>query len=303
LLDYDRAKGAFLFGKGHKIGLALGGGGARGFAHLGVLIALEENDIPIDIITGTSMGAAMGAIKALGLDLRKMERLLASLDLNDLLQVSDSTLREMERGIGRGMLEYLRGSSWREPGYIPERLARMFRLFYLLSANKGFSEIVVPFAVVAAELESGARVVLNEGKIYKAVTASAAIPGVFYPVRHEGRYLIDGGVIDKIPADVAVELGAGIVIAVDTSSPLEKRVENSLYVLLQAQRIPSAELTELQLDRVRKQVNGRFILLRPDLEGIAMLAFNRLGEAVQAGREEALARMDEIKALCSGDRI
>ncbi|MEA3356470.1 MAG: patatin-like phospholipase family protein [Candidatus Bipolaricaulota bacterium] len=289
-------------GKGHKIGLALGGGGARGFAHLGVLMALEENDIPIDIITGTSMGAAMGAIKALGLNLRKMERLLASLDLNDLLQVSDSTLREMERGIGRGMMEYLRGSSWREPGYIPERLARMFRLFYLLSANKGFSEIVVPFAVVAAELESGARVVLNEGKIYKAVTASAAIPGVFYPVRHEGRYLIDGGVIDKIPADVTVELGAGIVIAVDTSSPLEKRVENSLYVLLQAQRIPSAELTELQLDRVRKQVNGRFILLRPDLEGIGMLAFNHLGEAVQAGRGEALARMDEIKALCSGDR-
>lgn len=291
-----------MLGKGHKIGLALGGGGARGFAHLGVLMALEENDIPIDIITGTSMGAAMGAIKALGLNLRKMERLLASLDLNDLLQVSDSTLREMERGIGRGMMEYLRGSSWREPGYIPERLARMFRLFYLLSANKGFSEIVVPFAVVAAELESGARVVLNEGKIYKAVTASAAIPGVFYPVRHEGRYLIDGGVIDKIPADVAVELGAGIVIAVDTSSPLEKRVENSLYVLLQAQRIPSAELTELQLDRVRKQVNGRFILLRPDLEGIGMLAFNHLGEAVQAGRGEALARMDEIKALCSGDR-
>lgn len=291
-----------MLGKGHKIGLALGGGGARGFAHLGVLMALEENDIPIDIITGTSMGAAMGAIKALGLNLRKMERLLASLDLNDLLQVSDSTLREMERGIGRGMMEYLRGSSWREPGYIPERLARMFRLFYLLSANKGFSEIVVPFAVVAAELESGARVVLNEGKIYKAVTASAAIPGVFYPVRHEGRYLIDGGVIDKIPADVTVELGAGIVIAVDTSSPLEKRVENSLYVLLQAQRIPSAELTELQLDRVRKQVNGRFILLRPDLEGIGMLAFNHLGEAVQAGRGEALARMDEIKALCSGDR-
>jgi len=280
----------------------LGGGGARGFAHLGVLMALEENDIPIDIITGTSMGAAMGAIKALGLNLRKMERLLSSLDLNDLLQVSDSTLREMERGIGRGMMEYLRGSSWREPGYIPERLARMFRLFYLLSANKGFSEIVVPFAVVAAELESGARVVLSEGKIYKAVTASAAIPGVFYPVRHEGRYLIDGGVIDKIPADVAVELGAGIVIAVDTSSPLEKRVENSLYVLLQAQRIPSAELTELQLDRVRKQVNGRFILLRPDLEGIGMLAFNHLGEAVQAGREKALTRMDEIKALCSGDR-
>ena len=284
--------------KQRKVGIALGGGGARGFAHLGVLLALEENGIPIDIITGTSMGATMGAIKALGMDLRKVERILNCLDLNSLLQVSDSTLREVQRTIGRGMVEYVRGARWRQDGTAPENLDRMSQFFSLLTANKSFSDLRIPFATVAADLESGERVVLTAGKLYLAMAASAAVPGVFSPVLHEGRYLIDGGVIDKIPANVAIDLGAEILIAVDTSAPLTRSVKTSLDVLFQSQRITSQHFTALQLAQVRDRLDGRFLLLHPDVEWITMLAFEHLPEAVQAGKEEALAHMDEIKRLC-----
>ena len=284
--------------KRRKVGIALGGGGARGFAHLGVLLALEENGIPIDIVTGTSMGAGMGAIKALGMDLHKVERILNCLDLNRLLQVSDSTLREVQRTIGRGMVEYVRGASWRQEGTAPENLARMCQLFSLLTANKSFSDLRIPFATVAADLENGERVVLTAGKLYLAMAASAAFPGIFSPVPHEGRYLIDGGVIDKIPANAAIDLGAEILIAVDTSAPLTRSVKTSLDVLFQSQRITSQHLTALQLTQARDRLDERFLLLHPDVEWITMLAFEHLPEAVQAGKEEALAHMDEIKRLC-----
>ena len=167
-----------------KIGLALGGGGARGFAHLGVLIALAENEIPIDFLSGTSMGAVIGAARALGMDLDRLRRLLSCLDINELLQVSESTIREVQKAIGRGLIEYVRGSDWHASDGFPQDLARVYELFSLLTANKEFSDTVIPFTVVAADLETGERVVLTEGKLYKAVTASAAIPGTFSPVAH-----------------------------------------------------------------------------------------------------------------------
>ena len=283
--------------KRRKIGLALGGGGARGFAHLGVLIALEEHDIPVDMIVGTSMGAAMGASKALGMDLNKLARLLSHLDLNELLQVSENTMREVQRAIARGMVEYVRGTSWRKET-APENLARMFELFSLLTAKKSFSDVQIPFAVVAADVESGERVVLKEGKLYQAVTASAAVPGIFAPVDHAGRYLIDGGVIEKVPTEVAIDMGADIVIAVDTGAQLARRVDSSFDVLFQSQRITSQELTAVQLERARKRLDGRLVLLQPDVASITLFAFERLPEAVQAGKEETLARMAEIKQLC-----
>jgi NTE family protein len=285
------------------IGLALGGGGARGFAHLGVLIALEENNIPLHAITGTSMGAAMGAAKAIGTDLVKLKRLLSSLNLNELLQISDSTMREVQRAIGRGMVEYVRGTaSWRDQETTPENLARMYELFSLLSANKSFADVKIPLAVVAADLETGERVVLREGKLYQAVTASAAVPSVFSPVSYKGRYLIDGGVVEKVPIEVAIGMGANTVIAVDTGAPLQRQVKTSLDVLFQSQRITSQRLTTLQLQQAHARLDGRLLLLQPDVGWITMFAFEHLVDAVEAGKEEALAHMDEIRDLCKLSR-
>ncbi len=281
-----------------KIGLALGGGGARGFAHLGVLIALTENDIPLDFISGTSMGAVIGAARALGMDLDRLRRLVSCLDINELLQVSESTIREVQKAIGRGLIEYVRGSDWHASNGFPQDLARVYELFSLLTANKDFSDTLIPFTVVAADLETGGRVVLTEGKLYKAVVASAAIPGTFSPVEYQGRYLIDGGVIDKVPASVTIDMGADAVIAVDIGAPLTRSVKTTLDALLQSQRITSHKLTRLQMESASQRVDGRFILLRPKVGWITMLAFEHVAEAIDAGKEEAYAHMDEIKELC-----
>ncbi|MEN6368476.1 MAG: patatin-like phospholipase family protein [Thermotogota bacterium] len=280
-----------------KIGLALGGGGARGLAHLGVLIGLEEAGIPIHAIAGTSMGAALAASKALGMDLHRLERLLCTLNLNSMLQVSDNTLREVQRIIGRSVMEYLRGSTWKEEAASPPELARLHELFSLLTARKEFADTLVPFAVVAADIETGQRVVLREGKIGPAVTASTAVPGVFSPVAYGGRYLVDGGIVDKLPVDVAVELGADSVIAVDTGAPLTRRVETYFEAILQAQRATSKHLTQLQLERSQERLGGRLVVLRPDVGWIRMFGFEYTEEAIQAGRASVSAHLDELREL------
>ena len=245
----------------------------------------------------------MGAAKAIGTDLVKLKRLLSSLNLNELLQISDSTMREVQRAIGRGMVEYVRGTaSWRDQETTPENLARMYELFSLLSANKSFDDIKIPLAVVAADLETGERVILREGKLYQAVTASASVPSVFSPVFYRGRYLIDGGVIEKVPIEVAIEMGANTVIAVDTGAPLQRQVKTSLDVLFQSQRITSQRLTTLQLQQARARLDGRLLLLQPNVGWITMFAFEHLVDAVEAGKEEALAHMDEICELCKLSR-
>lgn len=280
-----------------QLGIALGGGGARGFAHLGVLLVLEENRIPIDLVTGTSMGAAIGGAKALGMDLEKLTRVLACLDLNVILQISESTLREMQRTIGRGMVEYVRGPSWKEGTSGSEALRRMVHLFRLLTADRDFRDLVLPFAAVAADVETGEEVVLSEGNLAQAIAASAAIPGVFAPVLRDGRYLIDGGVLNKVPVDALIDLGADAVIAVDAGAPVSRDLRTSLDILLQSQRIASAHLTALQLERARRRVGGRLFLLQPAVEEITMLSFERLPEAVEAGKTAARAHLDEIRAL------
>lgn len=280
-----------------KIGLALGGGGARGFAHLGVLIGLEEAGISVHAIAGTSMGAALAATKALGMDLRKLEKLLCTLNFNSMLQVSDNTLREVQRIIGRSVMEYFRGSTWKEEAASPPELARLHELFSLLTAQKSFADTLVPFAVVAADVETGQRVVLREGRIGPAVTASTAVPGVFSPVAYGGRYLVDGGIVDKLPVDVAVELGANSVIAVDTGAPLTRRVETYVEAILQAQRATSKHLTQLQLERAEERLAGRLVVLRPDVGWIRMFAFEYAEEAIQAGKASVSAHLDQLREL------
>jgi NTE family protein len=282
-----------------RIGLALGGGGARGLAHLGVLMELERLGIPISAIAGTSMGAALGAARAVGANLPLLARLLATLDLNSILQVSDNTLREVQRIVGRGMVEYVRGAAWRGDDAAPPDLVRLDELFSLLTAKKTFEETLVPLAVVAADIETGLQVVLTRGPIARAVTASTAIPGVFSPVFHEGRYLIDGGIVNKVPADVVIEMGATAVIAVDTGAPLTRRVETQIEALLQAQRSTSKHLTQMQLEATRRRLDDRLVVLRPDVGWIRMFAFEYAEEAIQAGRASVSAHLDDLRELTS----
>ncbi|MFC2082065.1 patatin-like phospholipase family protein [Candidatus Bipolaricaulota bacterium] len=281
-----------------QIGLALGGGGARALAHLGALIALEDAAIPIHCIAGSSMGAAIGAAKAIGADLKKIESILGCLDLNDLLQVSDSTLREVQRILGRGVMEYVRGSTWREEDAKPQELARLSEFFSLLTANKSFDDTNIPFAVVATDVETGERVILDRGKLFHAVTASAAVPGVFSPVAWGGRYLVDGGIVEKLPVKAVIEMGANAILAVDAGAqPGRRAVETRLDALLQTHRTTSQHLTWLQLENARETVEGRMVVLRPDVARITMFGFEHTEEAIQAGKDVVRAHLDQIRAL------
>lgn len=284
-----------------RLGLVLGGGGARGLAHLGVLIGLEEAGIPISMIAGTSMGAVMGAAKAIGADLQLIANVLESLDLNSMLQVSDSTTRELQKIIGRSMVEFVRGSTWRGEHTRPHDLARLRELCRLLTAGKNFDAAEIPFSAVAADLETGERVVLREGPIYEAVAASAAVPGVFSPVAYDGQYLIDGGVVDKLPVDVVIDMGAQAVVAVDTGAPVNREITTCLDTLLQAQRATSTQLTNLQLLCAAERLDGNLIVIQPDVGWIRMFAFEHAKDAIQAGKEALRAHLDAIVELTNLD--
>jgi NTE family protein len=283
-----------------KLGLALGGGGARGLAHLGALLALDEAGIPVSMIAGTSMGAVMGAAKAIGSNLTMFRRVLELIDLNDLLQVTDSTLRELQKLIGRSVMEYVRGSQWREENAVPHDLARLRELFSLLTAQKSFEDTQIPFAAVAADLETGERVVLRTGSLAAALTASTSIPGIFSPVAHDGRYLIDGGILEKLPVETVLELGAEAVVAVDTGAPIDRVVDTCLDALLQSQRATSRFLTAMQLDLARQRLGERLVVICPDVGRIRMFGFEHTAEAIRAGEEAVRARLDDIRNALSG---
>src|SRR5512143_3015601 len=178
-----------------KIGLALGGGGARGLAHIGILKVLQREQIPIDVITGTSMGGIVGAMHAVGLSPEQMEaEAMKRGEINQIFKLIDVRL------VGSGLLGGRR---------IKKMLAEM------LGAETTFADLRLPFAVVSVDYTSGREVVLKEGNVVDAVRATMSVPGVFEPVELNNCQLLDGGVLNNVPVDVARDLGADKVIAVD----------------------------------------------------------------------------------------
>jgi NTE family protein len=182
-----------------KIGFALGAGSARGWAHIGVLRALTEAGIKPDLIAGCSVGALVGAAFAAG-RLDQLEAWALSLDWKRMLKLMDFGLRG---GLIKG-----------------KRVREVFREQFV---EREFSELAVPFAAVATDLHSGQEVWLREGKVSAAIGASIAVPGLFQPVPHEGRYLVDGSVVNPIPVSLCRAMGADIVLAVDLGSDLVGR--------------------------------------------------------------------------------
>jgi len=180
-----------------KIGLVLGSGSARGFAHIGVLSVLEKHGIRPDYIAGTSIGAAVGALYATGMSAEYMKRLTISTEWQDLL---DFTIPKTGVIAGNNIEEYLQD----------------------LTNNCKFKDLVIPLAVVATDIKNAHKVVFAEGNVAKAVRASISVPGVFSPVEIDSHELVDGGLVDPIPIDVAKNMGADIIIAVDLSISMDE---------------------------------------------------------------------------------
>ncbi len=178
---------------GLMFGLALGGGSARGLAHVGVILALEAYDIPIDIIAGTSIGAVIGSLYASGATVKELEEVALSIKKSKTLFMIDPTFPRS--GLISG-----------------DRIEKMLNKFAL--KNLTFGDLNIPFSAVATEIESGAEVIINQGKVIDAVRASISIPGIFTPVKYQDYYLVDGGVVNPVPVNVAKMMGADIIIAV-----------------------------------------------------------------------------------------
>ncbi len=276
-----------------KVGLALGGGGARGFAHIGALQVLLENEIPIDMVAGTSMGGIIGSSCVCGLDLDKLLLLLKKLDLHDLLGVPQSPLPEM---VERTASEYLfQRKGWRTADQ--EKTLKLIQFFKLLTHDKSFDEVDIPFACVAADVDTGEEIVMDHGKISRALAASAALPGIHDPVRWEGHLLVDGGIIDRVPIRVAVSLGAEIVIAVNVSGELSDYVGTSLEVIRQSMSITGQALMRTQLELMYARLGEKLLIVTPDVSGIKTLALDEIDAPVKSGREAMEAALPEIQRI------
>jgi len=264
-------------------------------AHAGFLLALEEAGVRPAVLAGTSMGAIVGGLYAAGQDLAKLLRVLEELDLHEIFGVSESYRRMLERSVGEALLERFRGPAWRhEPSPRTARLLEFLRLF-----GKGlrFEDLPIPFAAVAADVETGEEVVIRQGPLYLGLAASAALPGVFHPLPWNGRWLIDGGVVNNLPADVVAGMGAELVLAVDVSAPLGPDPETTVDVVLQSYAITAKELARVKLERLQERFGERLILIRPEVEGIGALEFERLPETVAAGRAAARECLKKLQAL------
>lgn len=276
-----------------KVGLALGGGGARGFAHIGALQVLLEHHIPIDVIAGTSMGAIIGSGLVCGLNLEKLTHLLKRLDLHDLLGVPQSPLPEM---VERTASEYLfQRKDWRHKDQ--EKTLRLIEFFRLLTHNKSFEEVNIPFACVAADVDTGNEVVMDRGKISRALAASAALPGIHDPVRWQGHLLVDGGIIDRVPVRVAVTLGADVVIGVNVSGELLSHVNTSLEVIRQSMSITAQALQQAQLELMHNRLGDKLLVVSPEVGHIKTLALHEIDAPVQSGRAAMEAAIPDIQRI------
>lgn len=278
------------------IGLALGGGGARGYAHIGVIRTLLAHNVPIDVVAGTSMGAVIGGAYACGLDLYKIEKILKNLDVNKLLGIPDTTLRGLESLAGKTASEYLfKKADWRI--HEPISLKQLYEFLRLFTGERSFEDLSVPLSVVACDIDTGEEVVLRSGKLYRAIAASMAFPGVHPPVPLEGRFLVDGGLVNKIPVDAAVAMGAEIVIAVDVGAPLNPHVTTSLDVLIQSNAITSQELVRLKLELMHQRLGEKLIIIRPRVDRIKLFQLRQLDLPIREGEYATSEKLSLIKEI------
>nr|WP_237179685.1 patatin-like phospholipase family protein [Paraburkholderia sacchari] len=291
-----------------RICLALSGGGARGYAHIGVLRELERLHVPVDCIAGTSMGAVIGGLYASGLSADQIEHALTGLNLTDVAFDRDAradwpqSMREdnlaypvgMPVGFGNGQLK------------MPNGLVQGNKLTALLRDNTAqipadvdFDRLPIPYRAVATDLETGERIVLRNGSLPQAIRASMAVPGLFAPVKIHGRTLVDGGLASNLPIDIARQMGADIVIAVDIGTPL-KRADQIMSMAGVTSQMIRLLMTRNVLEQ-KATLHPSDILLEPDLGELSFSDFGAMQQGVAAGTASALAHTTRLAALSIGD--
>ncbi|MFC1777166.1 patatin-like phospholipase family protein [Pseudomonadota bacterium] len=280
-----------------KIGLVLGGGGARGYAHLGVLKKLEEMRIPYDYITGTSMGSIAGGFLATGMETGELTQVVRDANWDDLF--SDKTEREdlpFRRktddtlGLFGPKLGIGKDSDLLPTGVMAgQKITFMFESVTSQRANTAdFDQLPIPYRAIATDIVTGNMVVIGSGELSMAMRASMSVPGVFDPVRRDGALLVDGGLVRNLPVDVARDMGADVVIAVDVGTKLASKEEltSALAIIYQMSGLLTVSNTEIQI----KTLNENDVLISPEIGDLVGSAdFNKLDEAIPLGYDATVA--------------
>ena len=302
-----------------RIGLALGGGAARGLAHIGVLKVLEQADIPIDIIAGTSMGAFIGAMYAAGVPIDHMEKAALEIDWRSMARLLDPVLPTSGLTDSRKLVSFI-------AELLPAR---------------DFEDLNRPLAITATDINTGEAIIIKQGDLLEGLRAGLAFPGIFSPVRFGQRFLVDGGLCKPIPIDVARHLGADKVIGVCTIPAVNKQTPETFLPAVHALATPvsrwrnlfsartieqalrtaigqalkedargdlktpnifrvcaqSVVIMENVINELHLRQNPHDLLIRPSLNGITLLEFHRAKEIIAAGEASAMAALTEIEYL------
>ena len=291
-----------------RIGLVLSGGGARGIAHVGVLRMLEEMHIPIDAIAGTSMGAVVGGLYASGLSAADIENVFESVDWADAFSDRPARvgLNYRRRSEDRDYLVRL-PLGFREGRFLlPSGLVQGQKLTQLLRSSTlqvsgitDFDRLPTPFRAVATDLETGGAVVMRDGDLTTALHASLSAPGLFAPVERNGRLLVDGGIANNLPIDVARAMNVDRLIVVDVGFPLGQRERLGSVTDVASQMLTI--LIRRQADLQASLMAGTDVLVSPDMPRTSSYSFTNLERTLEAGTRAAEARRAELAALSIPD--
>ncbi|MBN1595322.1 patatin-like phospholipase family protein [candidate division FCPU426 bacterium] len=251
-----------------KVALVLGGGGARGFAHVGVIRELESAGIPIDMMVGVSVGSLIGALYADTSDSFKLEWSAFKIEKNEIF---DFKVFGIAEGLAKGEA-ILR--------YIDNNIESRF-----------IEDLKIPLAIVAVDINTGTQVVFRTGRIRDAIRASISVPGVFSPMPYQDTLLVDGGVLGNLAPQVARKMGADIVIGVNIAKPrkaFDTQAPNALAVILESIGIMGDEI-------VRLRKNDFDFLIQPEVGNIGITDFSKKKELIEAGRQAAKKEISRIK--------
>jgi NTE family protein len=295
-----------------QVGLVLGSGSARGWAHIGVIRVLEDAGIKPDIVCGTSIGALVGATYAGG-QIDRLEEWIRELTWQDVVRFLDLSL---DGGLIKGQ--------------------KLFGHFRSQFSDTDISDMKIPFAAVATDLHSGREIWLRDGSALDAVRASIALPGLFTPVKHDHRFVVDGGLVNPVPVSLARAMGADIVIAVDLNAdllgrhdkheaafsepagkakyPLLLKLQSGISSLFsgdqkQKDEVPSmidvlaASINIMQVRVTRSRLAGEpaDVLIAPRLAKLALMDFHRAAEAIEEGRKAAQDAVEDLKSLLANE--
>ncbi|KAF1067039.1 MAG: putative NTE family protein [Pseudomonas citronellolis] len=274
-----------------RIGLVLSGGAARGLAHVGVLKALDEQGIHIDAIAGTSMGAVIGGLYAAGYTPKELEQIALHLDWRQSLSDSPPRVDEpfRRKQDDRDFLVKQK-LSFRDDGTLGlplgaiqgQNLSMLLESLLVHTSDiRDFNKLAIPFRAVATDISTGEKVVFDHGHLPQAIRASMSIPAVFAPVEVDGKLLVDGGMVDNIPVDIARQMGVDVVIVVDIGNPLLERKQLTTVVdmLNQSVTLMTRKNSEAQLAALTRND----ILIQPPLSGYSSTDFGRVPQLIDAG--------------------